>query len=161
MSFHSVHSSSQWMSLTAQNMAQLFTIHPSYHATEELLQSTGKFLPVVHQNYRFILLGRWARSIIYVNTDTVLLPCNCSETASLKQLSIWIMHCTSYQRLNIISTTSAAVTPGRSVMWSVHLCILLTQVNQQYVVSIGRMVPLQLAPLKQQVTVTTGLHAES
>lgn len=43
MSFHSVHSLSPWMLLTAQNMALLFTIHPSYHATEELLQSTGEF----------------------------------------------------------------------------------------------------------------------
>lgn len=43
MSFHSVHSLSLWMLLTAQNMALLFTIHPSYHATEELLQSTGEF----------------------------------------------------------------------------------------------------------------------
>lgn len=164
MSFHSVHSSSQWMSLTAQNMAQLFTIHPSYHATEELLQSTGKLLPVVHQNYSVVLmflLGCWAKSIIYVNIDTVLLPCNCSETTSPKQLSIQIMDCTSYQRLNIISTTSVAVIPRRSVVWSVDLCILLTRVYQQYVVSIGRMIPFQLAPFKQQVTVTTGLHEES
>lgn len=43
MSFPSVHSSSPWMLLTAQNMAQLFTTHPSCHATVELPQSTGEF----------------------------------------------------------------------------------------------------------------------
>lgn len=43
MSFHSVHNLFPWMLLTAQSMALLFTIHPSYHGTEELLQSTGEF----------------------------------------------------------------------------------------------------------------------
>lgn len=116
MSFRSVHSSSLWMLLTAQNMAQLFTIHPSYHGTEELLQLTGNFLHVVHQNYVYVLVGCLARPITHVIADTFLLTCNCSEASSVKQLSIWVMNCSSYLRFSTISTASAAVILGRSVM---------------------------------------------
>lgn len=95
--------------------------------------------------YVFVMVECWSAPITLVNA-AVLLTCKCSEGASLEQLTIWYMNCTSYLGFIIISNASSAVTLGRSVVWSLHSYILLSCTNRQTGVSIRRTLPLWLIP---------------
>lgn len=141
MSFHSVHSLSPWMLLTAQNMALLFTIHPSYHATEELLQSTGEFcaskLGVCH--IRMLVCTHYS--------------CKCCSSGDLQLLwrnfsgaADYLVHELPFiPRIHYYFQCEFSCYSGNS-SGSAHSCILLTCTNWQSEVSISRTLPLWLIP---------------
>ena len=133
MSFRSVHSSSPWMLLTAQNMAQLFTIHPSYHATEELLQSTGEFcaskLRVCH--VRVLIYTHYSCNCWHSSVDLQLLWRNFSEAAEYLVHELHFIpkihydfqckcSCYSGKISYVISTFIYFTCTGKSTIWSFH-----------------------------------------
>lgn len=139
MSFHSVHSLYPWMLLTAQNMALLFTIHPSYHATEELLQSTGEFCApkwcVCH--VRMLVCTHYSCKCWYRSVDLQLLWRNFFGAAD------YLVHELHFiPRIHYYFQWEFSCYAGK--ISGAHSCILLTCTDRQSGVSISKTLPLWL-----------------